>query len=210
MPKAKSVKKINKKEIKKNNILSYLKFEESYISLIIGIIVVLLVGGGLVFFLKGTKTTDTSSVQYKPTIDLPQEKSEGQQVSANLPTSYQIKSGDDLWNISEKFYKSGYNWVDIAKANNLSDPGSIHVGNKLVIPNVKPIIVEDADQSAAAKNVPSNQISGSTYKVKEGDYLWDIAVRAYGDGYQWVKIARTNNLSDPNLIFSGNVLKIPR
>jgi len=208
MPRAKSVKKTSKKGVKKNNFLSSFKFEESYISLAIGVVVIFLVAGGLVFFLKGSKTTDTSSVQYKPTIDLPQEKETGQ-LPVNLPTSYVTKSGDDLWSISEKFYKSGYNWVDIAKANNLSDPGSIHVGNKLVIPNVKPIVVTPADPNKTAQAVP-NAITGSSYKIQKGDYLWDIAVRAYGDGYQWVKIAKANNLTDPNLIFSDNVLKIPR
>ena len=29
--------------------------------------------------------------------------------------------------ISEKFYKSGYNWVDIAKANNIANPNSIFI-----------------------------------------------------------------------------------
>ncbi|PIZ97158.1 MAG: lectin, partial [Candidatus Levybacteria bacterium CG_4_10_14_0_2_um_filter_35_8] len=38
----------------------------------------------------------------------------------------------------------------------------------------------------------------------------NIAVRAYGDGYRWVDIARANGLENPDLIFSGNVLKIPR
>ena len=209
MPKAKSAKKTSKKEVEKNNFLSSFKFEESYISLVIGVVVVLLVAGGLVFFLKGRSTTDTSSVQYKPTIDLPQEKGTGQ-LPFNLPTSYEIKEGDNLWSISEKFYKSGYNWIDIAKVNNLSEPESIHTGNKLVIPNVKPIVVDKIEQTGPVKTVLSKQITGSTYKIQKGDYLWDISVRAYGDGYQWVKIAKANNLTNPDLIFSGNVLKIPK
>jgi len=46
--------------------------------------------------------------------------------------------------------------------------------------------------------------------VVKGDNLWQIALRAYGDGYQWVKIARENKLANPDLIHSGNILKIPR
>ncbi|MFI5265695.1 MAG: LysM peptidoglycan-binding domain-containing protein [Candidatus Levyibacteriota bacterium] len=56
----------------------------------------------------------------------------------------------------------------------------------------------------------TQKITGKTYTVKAGDDLWNIAVRAYGDGYKWVDIARVNNLSNPNLIFSDNVLVIPR
>lgn len=44
----------------------------------------------------------------------------------------------------------------------------------------------------------------------KGDHLWGIAVRAYGDGYKWVEIARENNLVNPNLIHPGNVLSLPR
>ena len=59
-------------------------------------------------------------------------------------------------------------------------------------------------EQEAAKAMPK------TYTVKSGDYLWSIAVRAYGDGYQWVKIVKANNLVNPDLIFSGNVLRLPR
>jgi nucleoid-associated protein YgaU len=44
----------------------------------------------------------------------------------------------------------------------------------------------------------------------KGDSLWKIAVRAYGDGYKWVSIAKANKLVNPNLIHSGNVLTLPR
>ena len=30
------------------------------------------------------------------------------------------------------------------------------------------------------------------YVVKEGDGLWQIAVKVYGDGYQWIKILEAN------------------
>ncbi len=53
-------------------------------------------------------------------------------------------------------------------------------------------------------------ITGATYEVVKGDSLWKIAVRAYGDGYQWVKIARENKLVNPNLIHPGNLLALPR
>ena len=121
--------------------------------------------------------------------------------------------GDDLWNISEKVYKSGFYWVDIARANSLSDPGLIHSGNVLKLPEVKPLI---ASTEITSKEVQpevvsqTNSISGGTYTIQKGDYLWEIAVRAYGDGFKWVEIAKANNLTDPNLIFSENVLKIPR
>ena len=57
---------------------------------------------------------------------------------------------------------------------------------------------------------PQEKITGNTYKIVPGDDLWQIAVRAYGDGYKWVDIAKANNLDNPDLIHSDNILTIPR
>lgn len=134
---------------------------------------------------------------------------------------YVVKSGDTLWSIAEAQYKSGYNWVDIARANNLSNPGMINAGNKLVLPKVatktptvdtqKTVVTNDEHNNRTVAQAPvSDKISGDTYKIVRGDNLWNIAVRAYGDGYKWVDIARANNLTNPGLIHADNVLKIPR
>lgn len=53
-------------------------------------------------------------------------------------------------------------------------------------------------------------ITSNTYTVVEGDWLSKIAGRAYGDIYQYQKIAQANNISNPDLIEPGMVLTIPR
>lgn len=62
----------------------------------------------------------------------------------------------------------------------------------------------DAVVSAGTK------ITGNTYVIQVGDDLWDIALRAYGDGYRWVDIANANNLENPDIIHVDNTLKLPR
>jgi len=83
----------------------------------------------------------------------------------------------------------------------------IEKGTKLLLPS----------NNAIKKTIPSppnnNQketIKGTSYTVVSGDNLWDISVRAYADGYKWPEIARVNNLTNPDLIHSGNTLKLPR
>lgn len=49
-----------------------------------------------------------------------------------------------------------------------------------------------------------------TYTVGEEDDLWKIAVKFYGDGFAWTKIAKANNLDKPDTIHPGNNLIIPK
>jgi len=46
-----------------------------------------------------------------------------------------------------------------------------------------------------------------TVKVAEGDTLYRIAKRVYGDGSRWSEIATLNNLSDGKALKPGRELK---
>lgn len=52
--------------------------------------------------------------------------------------------------------------------------------------------------------------AGTTYTVKEGDSLWAISKRYYGDGSQYTKIYEANKdkIKVPSLIHKGTVLLI--
>lgn len=52
---------------------------------------------------------------------------------------------------------------------------------------------------------------GEIYQVKQGDTLWDIAKRQYGDGSRYPQLAQMNRetLTDPNLILPGQRLILP-
>ena len=127
------------------------------------------------------------------------------EVVQELPKSHTVAKGENLWTIGEKYFGSGYNWVDIAQENNLSNADVISEGQTLSIPNVEPKLATKTEIKTAGE-----AITGGTYTVVKGDSLWNIAVRAYGDGYRWVEIAGENNLENPNLIHEGNVLTLPR
>lgn len=53
-------------------------------------------------------------------------------------------------------------------------------------------------------------ISGDSYTVQENDWLSKIAGRAYGDISKYQAIAQANNISNPDRIEVGTVLKLPR
>lgn len=180
-----------RKKSKKNKVAK-IKWSESYTSLFLGIIVVVIVVVLIVSFVKNNNQmnlTDSSST----TADGLVEK----------PTTYTVKENDNLWKISEEMYGTGYNWVDIVSANKISNPNVLFVGVELTIPDVEPIVVDEP-------KITQVVIQEDEYIVQKGDSLWDIALRAYGDGYKWTELASVNNLTNPDVIHAGNVIKIPR
>lgn len=125
---------------------------------------------------------------------------------------YVVQKGDTLWSIAEITYGSGFNYPDIAAANKLANPSVIEIGQELILPvtSVKPATVGELTTDQTSSQTSPIALSGNSYTVKEGDFLWQIATQAYGDGFAWVKIAQANNLVNPSLIHPGNILKLPR
>lgn len=126
---------------------------------------------------------------------------------AEVGKAHTVVKGETLWSIAENAYGSGYNWTDIKTANNLKTE-TIEVGQKLDIPNVP--AKKPTSTTKIATVGTAGSIATSSYIVVRGDNLWNIAVRAYGDGFKWTEIAKANNLKNPSIIHAGNVLTLPR
>lgn len=107
-----------------------------------------------------------------------------------LDTTYTVVKGDCLSVIGSKL---GVNWKDIANANGITSPYTIYVGQVLTIPG------------KSNQNSNSEASNDTTYTVKSGDTLSGIASK-FGTTYQ--KIAADNGISNPNIIYPGQVLKI--
>lgn len=97
--------------------------------------------------------------------------------------TYKIQSGDTLSGIAQKYNTSVSYLVQI---NGIANPNVIYAGQTIKVPTT----------------ANTNQI---TYTVKAGDTLSSIAIK-YGTTYK--ELARKNNISNPNLIYVGQVLKI--
>jgi len=122
--------------------------------------------------------------------------------------TYVVSEGDDLWNIAEKFYGSGFNAYDISVANKIPDSSNLEIGLKLVIPRVAPRQPTVGEISA----ITSSQVTyvEDKYIVQPGDSLSIISQKVYGDIFSWPKIMNANNLLSPDSIEAGMVLIIPR
>ena len=105
-------------------------------------------------------------------------------------TIYVVKAGDTLSGIASKY---GTTYQTLAAYNNISNPNLIYVGQQIKIPG-----------NGTTTNTTTN--NSKTYTVKSGDTLSGIASK-YGTTYQ--TLAAYNNISNPNLIYVGQQIKIP-
>jgi len=131
-----------------------------------------------------------------------------QAVAQKKQVIYTIKEGDDLWKVAESYFGSGYNAYDIAQANKISDPNNLTKGQKIIIPPVTPKTSTVGDISA----ISTSQVTykADKYVVQQGDYLWLIALKVYGDGNAAFRIIQANNIPNPEILEPGTVLNIPR
>jgi outer membrane biosynthesis protein TonB len=77
-------------------------------------------------------------------------------------------------------------------------------------PQTTPPAARRRNPPVASYNVPATiPREGVNYRIRWGDTLWDISEAFYRDPWQYPRIARHNNISNPNLIISGRTLRIP-
>ncbi len=196
-----------------------LKNTESKVSMVLGALIVLVIGI-LVFNYFNKNKADLGPAQQT-------EITESDVTPEDLPGKYTIKDGDTLFLIAEKYYSDGEKFSEIAKANNLTDANAIEVGQIINIPKLSEEMAQASSLPEASVNpTPTSEpvlgtgggdttvwgpkINSDTYTVAEGDWLSTISARAYGDVFSYQKIAGANNITDPNLIYPGQVLKLPR
>lgn len=75
-------------------------------------------------------------------------------------------------------------------------------------------------QKGIVKVPDSNNSSISESKVKidepkiyiviKNDNLWKISEKEYGNGYDWIKIAKENKLKNPRILIAGQKLILPK
>lgn len=197
---------------------------QSKLNLILGALIILVVGVLLFNYFTKSKSGQIET----------QKAESSQQGDVNpesLPGKYTVKEGDTLFTIAEKYYSDGFKYPEIVNANSLENPNNVETGLVLEIPKLAQAITPTTQPSvsttptitgAAPTETPTEKsevsktedlgpkITDDKYTVVEGDWLSTIAGRAYGDIYAFDKIAKANNIQDPNYIEAGVVLTIPR
>ncbi|MCU7205653.1 LysM peptidoglycan-binding domain-containing protein [Turicibacter sp. GALT-G1] len=137
------------------------------------------------YFTDGIFLSDVSTpVSSVPEEQRPSNPSE----SSTLVTTYTVQSGDTLSEIAARY---GTTVNELISLNGISNPNLIYPGEVLRIPG---------------RVSESSSSSLTIYKVQSGDTLSEIAAR-YGTTVN--ELMSLNGISNPNLIYPGEVLRIP-
>lgn len=98
--------------------------------------------------------------------------------------TYQVVKGDTLWDIALRYRTTV---AAIAQENKIANPNLIYPGQRL--------------------RIPTPDASARTYTVRSGDTLWDIALR-YNTTVS--RLVSLNSIANPNLIYPGEILRLPQ
>jgi polysaccharide biosynthesis protein PslG len=138
-------------------------------------------------------------------------------------TYYTVQPGDNLYRIAQKF---GITQDALARANGITNPNIVYVGQRLIIPGVAPTATAQStasatseataeatatttatpESTASATAAPTSEAIPATYTVQPGDNLYRISVKFHTT---MQAIMQLNNLPNPNVVYVGQVLKIP-
>lgn len=118
---------------------------------------------------------------------------------------YVVQRGDTLARIAQRF---GVSLSVLAGVNQIANINQIEVGQLLVIPTAFTVVPYTLPVTVVTPPTypPSVPTSGRTHVVQRGENLYRIALRY---GVSLSALASINGISNPNLIYVGQVLKIP-
>lgn len=125
-----------------------------------------------------------------PQVDNPNSGEETQNIY------YTVKRGDTLSEIAARYQTTVQ---QIAGENNIINPNLIYPGQVLKI-------TTNSLSGEGSSNEESSEMGCVIYTVRRGDNLWNLS-RKYGTTVQ--SIVQLNNIKNPNLIYSGQKLRIP-
>ena len=148
-------------------------------------------GGGPVDGIAGNVDLDIAYKDYPAIMKAAGLNGWGDDVPIPAPEykTYTVKAGDSFWGIAQSQMGDGSRYKELAEYNGMNPDDTIYAGQVLKIPK---------DGAAPAQD--------TVYTVKVGDTLSGIAAK-YGTTYQ--ALAQYNGISNPNVIYPGQTIKIP-
>jgi len=147
----------------------------------------------------GTVATSTPWATPPPVVYVEEGLEPGPGPGGSEGGTYTVQAGDTPYDIAERF---GVSVEDLMEANDITDPTSLSIGQKLVIPGQESggTVIPEGE---AATPTPSAE---GVYIVQEGDYPSSIAEQF---GISAEELMEANDITDPTSLRVGQELIIP-
>lgn len=170
--------------------------QESYISLVLGFLVVVVSGILLYNFITKRNASEPAVPAPSPTIT--------EEVISTVSGTLTITAPQST--------------PTAVPSSPTTQPTASPAPTASVTPTATPSPVMTIAPSVTATTTPKVVVSpvpaaatqtGSTHTVQKGESLWKLAEKYYGSGFEWKKIAEANGLKNPRIIEVGQQLSIP-
>lgn len=147
---------------------------------------------------KANGIIDPEKLRVGQELKVPGWKGEGGDKGGSGAAVHQVRPGDTLSSIAERYLGAASKWKVVAEANGIADPRALKVGAVLKIPG-----------GGAGEGDKTKAPAPKSYTVKAGDTLSAIAERYLGSALKWRELAAANHLDNPNRLKVGTVIRIP-
>ena len=119
------------------------------------------------------------------------------------PVHVQVHPGDTLSAIARQQLGNADLYPQLTKANHLTNPDDLDVGQTITIPSS---LIQQVDHDGPAAG---NSATTRTVRVQPGDTLMAIAQREMGNPALYSKLAQVNHIANANDIIAGSSIEIP-
>jgi len=161
------------------SIFKKVRLNESTLSMILGALVVVVIG--VLIFNYFAKTEEQVVVEGEVSEFGEMVIKEEGTTPDGLPSKHTVAKGEHLWEIAEKYYDSGYNWVDIAEANNLDDARSCFRHCHELLNHLKQIYGSRNHPLNSAKYLSMGMSGDFEVAIEEGSHYIRIGTALFGE-----------------------------
>lgn len=125
-----------------------------------------------------------------------------------------IGPGESISKLALKYYGDYRKYHHIANFNNMTDATQVRVGQKIMVPVIAGVTIDDLNRISSGMSPSSapDVIDGDyvLHTIAPGESLSIIAKQYYGDYKLFRVIADYNDISDPTSVRVGQKVKVPR
>lgn len=127
-------------------------------------------------------------------------------------TFHNVRSGETLTAITQRYYGDASLVDELARFNDLSDVNNVRVNHRLRIPAREVLAGRPNSDALPPDDRAREQPVYTSYTVKKGDTLSELSMELLGTSRRWRELYELNDdvIDDPDNLIAGTTLKVPR